>query len=157
MQRHILGVLWLSWVLLGCPEPSKSSGVKGGQSSASARDQPARVTRGTNEHEAKTKASPTARVDGPRNTKTLGKIKEARKLVTKVAGAMTVVIATSGQVPKDLKALVEDDFIQTSELVDPWGERLKLTRMKAKGHSHQVCSAGPDRRTGTADDVCAVD
>jgi len=81
------------------------------------------------------------------------KIKSARALVNKVAGAVTV-YAADADYPDSLDALVEAKLIKKKQLKDPWQQELIFKYPSDReGAEFDVCSTGEDR-TPSQDDIC---
>ncbi len=137
-------------LLMGCPEESNQDG----SAPASVSTQKTTVT--TQEPRP---AEATSRPASPvlAKKKTSKAIRLARKNVENVSGAVTVHALSKGGPPRSLEILVDEGHLKRSNLKDPWGQSLRLELRNAKGHTHRVCSAGPDRRFKTSDDVCVSD
>lgn len=53
--------------------------------------------------------------------------------------------------PATLGVLVDAGTISADQVVDSWGEPL---RYESTGRSYMLCSNGPDKQAGSADDLC---
>jgi hypothetical protein len=82
------------------------------------------------------------------------KLKRARVQVEEVAGAATIYAMEKG-FPTSLEALVKTKHLTAAKIIDPWQRPIKYKRLKTSGF--QVCSAGPDRKPGSKDDICRTD
>jgi general secretion pathway protein G len=82
-----------------------------------------------------------------------------RSSISGIAGAIDLYEVDTGRLPASLQALVSSDgapnwrgpYIKSGSVpVDAWGTAFSLT---VQERSFQVRSAGPDRQTGSADDI----
>jgi len=82
------------------------------------------------------------------------KLKLARLQVDEVAGAVTLYAMEKG-FPHSLDALLKTRHVTARKIVDPWKRRMDYKRLSKSGF--RVCSAGPDGKPGSKDDVCRTD
>ena len=82
---------------------------------------------------------------------TKSQIKQAKSDAMAVRSAVEMYLAESpGECP-DVKALVEEDFLNKSaRSVDPWGTDFEI---ECEGSDVTVRSAGPDKEWGGEDDI----
>jgi hypothetical protein len=86
------------------------------------------------------------------------KVETVQMQMQRVASALEMRYAVDGSYPTALDVLVEENMLSNARaLEDPWGRRLQYRLTVADGQEWRLCSMGPDRRAGTADDVCHAD
>ncbi len=57
--------------------------------------------------------------------------------------------------PGDLGVLVSDGMLKKEQLKDEWKEEIRFSCSSQKaGLEFELCSNGPDKKQGTADDIC---
>ena len=143
-------------VLPGCSE--RQGGQSGQASTNSGGSSSALPTQIESGDAAKRAPSKSATRPGPlKRSKVNASIQAARRNLERVAGAVTVHAMSEGKPPARLSVLVKEGHVKPNQLRDPWGQDLRLSLATGKGHTHQVCSSGPDRRFQTADDICVAD
>lgn len=68
-----------------------------------------------------------------------------------IPGALDSYRATRRQYPESLDALVELKRLRKNQLVDAWNKPLIY---EVNGDEFRLCSGGPDKVPGNADDIC---
>lgn len=83
--------------------------------------------------------------------------KEAEVMATQtlvsgtIPGALDSYRATRREYPESLDALVELKRLRKNQLVDAWNKPLTY---EVNGDEFKLCSGGPDKVAGNADDIC---
>lgn len=83
--------------------------------------------------------------------------KEAEVMATQtlisgtISGALDSYRATRREYPESLEALVELKRLRKNQLVDAWNKPLSY---EVNGDEYRLCSGGPDKVAGNADDIC---
>jgi|GEM_PF-444781 len=83
--------------------------------------------------------------------------KEAEVMATQtlvggtIPGALDSYRATRREYPESLDALVELKRLRKNQLVDAWNKPLTY---EVNGDEFKLCSGGPDKIAGNADDIC---
>lgn len=83
--------------------------------------------------------------------------KEAEVMATQtlvsgtIPGALDSYRATRREYPESLDALVELKRLRKNQLVDAWNKPLSY---EVNGDEFKLCSGGPDKVAGNADDIC---
>ena len=83
--------------------------------------------------------------------------KEAEVMATQtlvsgtIPGALDSYRATRREYPESLEALVELKRLRKNQLVDAWNKPLSY---EVNGDEFKLCSGGPDKVAGNADDIC---
>jgi general secretion pathway protein G len=71
-----------------------------------------------------------------------------------VPGALDAYRATRREYPESLEMLVELKRLRKNQLVDSWFKPLSY---EVNGDEYRLCSGGPDKMPGNADDLCNTD
>lgn len=71
-----------------------------------------------------------------------------------IPGALDAYRATRREYPESLEVLVELKRLRKNQLVDSW---LKPLSYEVTSDGFRLCSGGPDKTSGNADDICNSD
>ncbi len=76
----------------------------------------------------------------------------AKTQISSIAKGLDVYYLKHREYPDNLQALVEEGKIKEKQLKDPWKQDFVYNVVSAR--KYELCSAGEDKSSGTADDVC---
>jgi prepilin-type N-terminal cleavage/methylation domain-containing protein len=61
---------------------------------------------------------------------------------------------SQGRLPRHFGELIDGNFIETSDTLDPWGRAYRYRLAAASTNEYTICSRGDDGNFSTTDDVC---
>ncbi len=85
------------------------------------------------------------------------KIKTAQLQLNQIANAVTAYYADEGDYPSSLDELTKGaaPYLKEKNLKDPWKTEIIYRYPAQRGNGDfDLCSAGPDKKDGTEDDIC---